>query len=82
MFIMGYGAMLAYLLIIKDTVPSVLGFEGKFDKNIIMFATSLLIMVPLSMQRDMASLAITSIFSVSADLLLICFVAGSAPIKE
>jgi len=101
MFIMAYGALIAYLLIIKDTVPSVLehflfdGGGGDYDDgyddghngdtlspNFIMILTSALIMLPLSMQRDMASLSITSLFSVSADILLVCFIAGYAPIKE
>jgi len=87
MFIMAYGAMLAYLLIIKDTVPSFLGVDDsekneKLYKNLIMAATSALIMLPLSIQRDMASLAVTSTFSISADVLLVCFIAGYAPIKE
>ena len=73
---------MAYLLIIKDTVPSVFGIQSSFYRNVLMTVTSSLVMVPLSMQRDMASLAITSVFSVSADLLLICFVAGVAPIKN
>ena len=85
MFIMAYGAMVAYLLIIKDTVPTVLGFphgENLLERNLILLVTSLGIMVPLSMQRDMASLSCTSAISVIADLILVGFIAAYAPIKE
>ena len=85
MFIMAYGAMVAYLLIIKDTVPTVLGFEHgthQLERNLIVIATSLLIMVPLSMQRDMASLSLTSALSVFADMILVVFIAIFAPVKE
>ena len=85
MFIMAYGAMVAYLLIIKDTVPTVMGFEhgeNLLERNMILIATSLLIMVPLSMQRDMASLSFTSAMSVAADMILVVFIAAFAPIKE
>ena len=85
MFIMAYGAMVAYLLIIKDTVPTVLGYEhgeNLLERNLILVATSLLIMVPLSMQRDMASLSCTSAISVTADMILVVFIAAFSPIQE
>ena len=82
---MAYGAMVAYLLIIKDTVPTVLGYEHGthlLERNLILIVTSLGIMVPLSMQRDMASLSFTSAISVMADVILVVFVAVFSPIKE
>mmetsp|Transcript_15111 Transcript_15111/g.32799 ORF Transcript_15111/g.32799 Transcript_15111/m.32799 type:complete len:632 (+) Transcript_15111:106-2001(+) len=85
MFICAYGAMVAYLLIIKDTVPTVMGFEHGthlWERNLIVIATSLFIMVPLSMQRDMASLSFTSALSVTADMILVLFIAAFSPIKE
>ena len=85
MFIMAYGAMVAYLLIIKDTVPTVMGYEHGthlLERNLILVATSLFIMVPLSMQRDMASLSCTSAISVTADIILVLFIAAFSPIKE
>jgi sodium-coupled neutral amino acid transporter 11 len=82
MFIMAYGAMVAYLLIIKDTIPTILGVDERWARTLIMAATSLAIMVPLSMQRDMASLAITSVFSVMADVFLVIFIASNAPVGD
>jgi sodium-coupled neutral amino acid transporter 11 len=88
MFITAYGAMVAYLLIIKDTIPTVLGLgdapgAGSFlEREGVMLVTSLVIMVPLSMQRDMSSLAFTSALSVCADVFLVLFIAAFSPIRE
>jgi len=82
---MAYGAMIAYLLIIKDTIPTVLGYEhgqNILERNLILVATSLFIMVPLSMQRDMASLSCTSAISVTADVILVIFIAAFSPVAE
>jgi len=85
MVIGAYGAMVGYLLIVKDTVPSLLGIpeEGTyFQRNTIMLGTSILFMVPLSMKRDMTSLAITSLFSVFADVLLVFIIGFFTNIQE
>lgn len=59
MFVMAYGAMLTYLMIVKDTYATVLlGTSGEesvvAQKRAVLFVVSLCIMVPLSSQRDMA----------------------------
>lgn len=86
MFIMAYGAMVAYLLIIKDTIPTILGLahgmNGGIEREFILVATSLTIMVPLSMQKDMASLSYTSLLSVMADTVLVVFVFLNSPIEN
>eukprot|EP00804_Cyclotella_cryptica_P023219 CCRYP_000408-RB/>CCRYP_000408-RB protein AED:0.01 eAED:0.01 QI:77/1/1/1/1/0.6/5/1834/633 len=85
MFLMAYGAMVAYLLIIKDTIPTVLGYEHgthMLERNLIVTVTSLAVMVPLSMKRDMASLSCTSALSVFADMVLVVFIASFAPVRE
>ena len=88
MLLVAYGAMLAYLLIIKDTVPIVLGFsddpgEGGFwEREFVMMIVSLVIIVPLSIQRDMSSLAFTSALSIMADVVLVGIVTVFAPVKE
>jgi len=51
---MAYGAMVAYLLIIKDTVPTLFGVpqgNGGIGREVILIGTSLLVILPLSMQR-------------------------------
>lgn len=83
MFIFSYGSMVAYLLIVKDTVPVVLGLGSGFAaREIIMVLVAILIMLPLSLMRDMASLAFTSLLSVAADVILIVFVIIYSPVKE
>ena len=86
MFILAYGAMVAYLLIIKDTVPTIFGLDDEEgfinQREGIMVATSIVIMLPLSLLRDMASLSFTSFLSVAADTVLVIFVAAYAPINE
>lgn len=88
MLVTAYGAMVAYLLIIKDTLPVVFGLvdepgAGSFvQSDLIMLCTSLVIMVPLSMQRDMSTLAITSFFSVICDAILVVFISVFSPVKE
>lgn len=80
--------MVAYLLIIKDTLPVVLGLEdqvgqGTFvQRELLMLVTSLVIVVPLSMVRDFSTLAYTSMISVTADLLLVVFVAVFSPVTS
>lgn len=82
MFIMSYGAMLSYLMIVKDTLPYVLGVTDLGMRRAILFLVSVTVMVPLSSQRDMANLAITSRLSVILDICMVCVVVYLAPIRE
>ena len=55
MFFLSYGSMVAYLIIIKDVLPVLFHVTPHVDiKRVIMFVSSLLVIVPLSMQRDIA----------------------------
>jgi solute carrier family 38 (sodium-coupled neutral amino acid transporter), member 11 len=77
--------MVAYLLIIKDVVPAMFGIENTSafgPREIIMVVTSLVIMLPLALMRDMASLSFTSFLSVSADFVLVLFISAYSPIGE
>jgi sodium-coupled neutral amino acid transporter 11 len=73
MFVMSFGAMISYLMITRDTLPVVMGVSPTDVqlKNAILFVLSLLIMVPLSCQRDMADLAKTSRISVTFDFIMV-----------
>lgn len=83
MFIMAYGAMISYLMIVKDTLPLIVGVDPTDHsmKRAILFLVSLTIMVPLSAQRDMADLAKTSRLSVVCDCIMVFLVAYNAPIQ-
>lgn len=87
MFVLAYGAMVAYLLIIKDTIPTMLGLENSGDgpiaeRELVMVVTSICVMLPLALMRDMASLSFTSCLSVSADVMLAIFITVYAPIED
>ena len=82
MFLLAYGAMVAYLLIIKDTVPPLIGLYDGTEREIILVVTSLIVIVPLSCMRDMATLSYTSFLSVTCDAILVIFVTVYSPIQS
>lgn len=53
MFVMAYGAMLSYLMVIKDTFSLVFGIDPTNDpmRRAVLFLISITIIVPLSCQR-------------------------------
>ena len=79
---MACGAMVACLMMIKDTVPAMLGFNTTLEKQLTLTITSVIGMLPLSLQKDMASLACTSTPSVSCDVVLVMFVMLCAPLEQ
>lgn len=83
MFFLSYGAMVAYLLIIKDTVPTILGLgDGFVQREVMVVVASMFLIVPLALQRDMASLAFTSLLSVTADIILVGFIVAYSPWQD
>jgi len=84
MFLLSLGSMIAYLIIIKDTLPVILHVTPHDEdiKRVIMFISSLLIILPLSLQRDISDLEKTSQFNVLLNTCLVALVAGFSPIKE
>ncbi|KAK1744715.1 transmembrane amino acid transporter protein [Skeletonema marinoi] len=84
MFLLSLGSMIAYLIIIKDTLPVLLQVapDDEDTKRMIMFISSLFIILPLSMQRDISDLEKTSKFNVILNTIMVSLVAGFSPIKE
>jgi sodium-coupled neutral amino acid transporter 11 len=75
--------MVAYLLIVKDSVPTILGLGDSFvEREIVMLVTSACIMVPLSLLRDISQLAATSFLSVTADLFLVVIIMIFSPVQS
>jgi len=74
MFIMAYGAMISYLIIIKDTIPLLFGIamENIPVRRAILVLSSLLIIFPLSCQRVSFSVLVIS-GSIFHHLLIIFF---------
>jgi sodium-coupled neutral amino acid transporter 11 len=83
MFLYAFGAMIAYIVIIGDTVPVALDYfigEDSPSKVVIMLISSVAVILPLCMMRDMSSLASTSLASVTADFIMIIFICIRGPI--
>ena len=76
MFIMAYGAMLSYLMIVKDTFSSILGIDDDdlATKRAVLVTISSLVILPLSCQRDVADLAKTSKMNICFDLIIVVLV--------
>ena len=84
MFVMAYGAMASYLMVVKDVCSTALGVDpdDKAQRRAVLFIVSIAIMVPLSSKRDMADLAFTSRLSVIIDTILVGLVVYNAPMSE
>jgi sodium-coupled neutral amino acid transporter 11 len=84
MLFLSYGAMIAYLTIIKDVLPILFGITPHDEdmKRMIMLGSSLVVILPLSMQRDMADLEKTSRLNVLLNLILVGIVTGYSPVVE
>lgn len=83
MLVLAYGAMVAYLLVVKDSVPDIFSLGDSFlEREVIMLVTSLLIMLPLSLLRDISQLAFTSFLSVAADVVLVVIACLFAPVES
>ncbi len=78
MFLMSFGPMLSYMILVKDTLGTVLAV----DSDTALVVSSVLIMLPLCLQRDVADLAKTSRVSVLFDIGLVYIIAKYSPIAE
>lgn len=81
MFVMSYGATISYLMIIKDVLAMLVGIDPDDEpmRRAAMVVASILVVLPLSCQRDMADLSKTSRISVICYLCIVLFVAFCSP---
>lgn len=83
MFLFAYGAQVAYLVIVGDTVPLVAEIfypeSILTSRTIVMILSATIVMLPLCLLKDMSSLSWTSLLSIVADVVLIIIVIISAP---
>lgn len=81
MFVMSYGAMVGYMMIIKNNLSYLLGVsdDNVYVQRAVLTISSLMIMLPLSMNRDMSALSKTSSISVIFDGILVGIVAYFSP---
>jgi sodium-coupled neutral amino acid transporter 11 len=84
MFTNSYGAMVSYLMIIKDMFSVLLGMDQDDEpmKRAVMVIATLLVIFPLSSQRDMADLAKTSSLSALCYLCLVLYIAVCSPVAS
>jgi len=88
MFVFAMGAMMAYTVIIGDTVPTVLHAMHVLPEGMdphdsgtrtwITLVCSIVVVLPLCLLKSMASLAKTSLISITADALITLLVLWSA----
>ena len=82
MGIFAYGAMVAYIIILGDTVPHIAaqaGIEFLRDRTVVIILFSTIFILPLCLLRDMSSLAWSSFVSVLADFILVGILVSAAP---
>mmetsp|Transcript_12505 Transcript_12505/g.20320 ORF Transcript_12505/g.20320 Transcript_12505/m.20320 type:complete len:534 (-) Transcript_12505:92-1693(-) len=88
MLLFAYGAMLAYFVIIGDTLPVAfdyfLGDGSAPSRNAVIVVAAIVPILPLSLMRNLSSLSYTSLLSISADVVLVLFIImrGPAAAKE
>jgi sodium-coupled neutral amino acid transporter 11 len=84
MFIMSYGAMVSYMMIMKNALSYLLGVPQNdfYMKRAVLVVATLFVLFPLSSQRDMADLAKTSRVSVTFYILIVLFVIVFSPVSE
>lgn len=66
MIIMAYGGCLTYLMIIKDTLPLLLGVSDKdvTMQQLVLLASTILVLLPISMQRVSVCVCILFVYAV------------------
>jgi len=84
-FFMAYGALVSFLIIIKDTLPVALGLNvhaHEWIPELVLLVVALLVILPLSLQRDLSSLSFTSVLSVVSVISLLGFVMWYSPVSR
>ena len=83
MFLFAYGAQVAYLVVIGDTIPVVAQLflpDSIFaNRDYTIGLMSIFIILPLCLLRDLGSLSWTSMLSIGADVALVLIVLIAAP---
>jgi len=75
MFLFAFGAQVAYLVIVGDTIPALTGA----NRELVISLVSTLLILPLSLLKDMSLLSYTSLAAIAADVLIILLVVLTAP---
>lgn len=82
MFIFAFGAQIAYMVIIGDTVPSVLEEVFSFDhvdRNTVIICIATCVILPLCLLKDISNLSYASCISICSDIILVSIVCIHGP---
>jgi len=85
MFVYAYGAQIAYMVIIGDTLPVVLQSifpEAEINRNVVIVTAATCIVLPLCLLKSIASLSYASGISIFANIILVIIVCIRGPIAE
>lgn len=75
MFLFAFGAQVAYLIIIGDTIPML----ANANREIVIGMVALFVVLPLCLLKDMTHLSYTSLAAILFDLIIIVIVVSVAP---
>ena len=75
MFLFAFGAQVAYLIIIGDTIPML----TNTNRQIVIGMVALFVVLPLCLLKDMTHLSYTSLAAILFDLIIILIVISVAP---
>ena len=83
MFLFAYGAQVAYLVVIGDTIPVVVALfypNSIFaNRQSVIGLTATFVILPLCLFKDLSTLAWTSLVSIAADVVFVLLVVVFAP---
>ena len=85
MFLFAYGAQIAYMVIIGDTVPLVIEkCFGKSDnifqnREFVLCFFGTFVVLPLCLLKELSSLSWTSLISITSDIVLVSIVISASP---
>jgi solute carrier family 38 (sodium-coupled neutral amino acid transporter), member 11 len=85
MFVFAYGAQIAYMVIIGDTLPVVLKSifpAAEIERNVVIVTVATCIILPLCLLKSIASLSYASGLSIFANIILVIIVCIRGPIAE
>ena len=75
-------ALKEFTIMIKDLVPILLGHYVSFSDTYLVIATWLIFIVPLTLIKDVSSLAYVSSISLALSALLAAVIINTAPFKQ
>ena len=76
-----YGTVVGYLMMMKETLPYCFGIVDPNQRDLFLLVISLAVMVPVSSQRDMADLSITSRINIVCCVIITAIVVYLSPIQ-